>query len=370
MDTNELTYRIAFASIRGMGYDLAKKILDIIPSERDFFTLSQRELQSTLSLKNKITESGYRHQLLEKAEHEVEFVTKNKIGVKYFTDDDYPERLIDVNDAPILIYMEGKCNLNAKKIISMVGTRNATIYGQHFCDKFIADIAAMVDDAVIVSGLAYGIDIASHRAAVANGLPTVAVLAHGLNTIYPSQHRNDAIDIIRHGGALLTDYTSQDVLHRGNFIARNRIVAAISDCTLVVESAIKGGALITARLASSYNRDVFAVPGRISDDFSAGCNKLIRDNEASLITCADDLIKAMRWEKKANSEAAKQKSLFPELTTEETTIVEYLKKNPDAHINAISAALEQPMSQLLSTLVDLEFKGVIMVAPGNKYSLA
>lgn len=367
MSDSPLKYKIAFASIRGMGVELAQILLDVIPNEEYFFNASQQELSTKLQTKNKIIESNYRQKLLHAAEDEVKFVLDHGISISYFTDSNFPVRLLNAPDAPILLYTKGSCDLNHKKIISIVGTRNASSYGTQFCETLVNDMANRLNDVVIISGLAYGIDIAAHRAALANNIPTVAVLAHGLNTIYPAVHRGSAIEILRHGGMLVTDYSSQDVICRANFLARNRIVAGLSDCTIVVESAEKGGAMTTANIAASYNRDVFAVPGRINDQLSTGCNKLIKNNIASLITCLDDLVKAMGWECRA--ESPKQKELFPELSEDESRIYNFIKEKNEIHINLIYAALKIPMPQLLSFLVDLEFKGVITSHPGNKYSI-
>lgn len=367
MSDSPLKYKIAFASIRGMGVELAQTLLDVIPNEEYFFNASQQELSTKLQTKNKIIESNYRQKLLHAAEDEVKFVLDHGISISYFTDSNFPVRLLNAPDAPILLYTKGSCDLNHKKIISIVGTRNASSYGTQFCETLVTNMANRLNDVVIISGLAYGIDIAAHRAALANNIPTVAVLAHGLNTIYPAVHRGSAIEILRHGGMLVTDYSSQDVICRANFLARNRIVAGLSDCTIVVESAEKGGAMTTANIAASYNRDVFAVPGRINDQLSTGCNKLIKNNIASLITCLDDLVKAMRWECRA--ESPKQKELFPELSEDESRIYNFIKEKNEIHINLIYAALKIPMPQLLSLLVDLEFKGVITSHPGNKYSI-
>lgn len=369
IDKDLLIYRIAFASVRSMGYELAEKILDIIPSEKDFFNIPEKEMQNLLQTKVKLTEYAYRQELIAKAQNEAEFVTKNNITVTYYTDIDYPQRLTYAQDAPILLYSKGKCNLNTGKVISIVGTRHATTYGKTFCERFIEDIKSSIDDVVIVSGLAYGIDIYAHRAALDQKIPTVAVLAHGLNTIYPATHRKDAIDIINSNGALISDYMSSDKIHPGNFVARNRIVAGLADCTLVVESAEKGGSLITAGIASSYNRDVFALPGRANDTYSKGCNKLIRTNSASLITSAQDLISAMRWETLTSNGNAKQMSIFQEIEPEEQRIIDYLQKNNETHINILCNALSMPMSQLMSTLIELEFKGFIQSLPGAKYQL-
>lgn len=366
---NQLEYKIAFASLRGMGYDLAQKILNIIPTEKDFFEISEKELQNLLQTKVKITEMSYRKKQLEKAQKEVDFISKNNINITYFTEDCYPTRLRHAQDSPIILFSKGNCNLNSAKIISIVGTRHATAYGKLFCENIIEELKILTDNFIIVSGLAYGIDIYAHRAALKNRIPTVAVLAHGLNTIYPSTHRHDAIEMINNGGMLVTDYQSSDNIHPGNFVARNRIIAGLADCTIVVESAEKGGSLITAGIASSYNRDVFALPGRANDTYSKGCNKLIRNNVASLITSAEDLISAMRWERKTSNVDAKQMKMFIDILPEELPIVNYLQENNETHINTLCNTLNIPMSQLMSMLIELEFKGVVISLPGAKYGL-
>lgn len=366
---NQLEYKIAFASLRGMGYDLAQKILNIIPTEKDFFEISEKELQNLLQTKVKITEMSYRKKQLEKAQKEVDFILKNNINITYFTEDCYPTRLRHAQDSPIILFSKGNCNLNSAKIISIVGTRHATAYGKLFCENIIEELKILTDNFIIVSGLAYGIDIYAHRAALKNSIPTVAVLAHGLNTIYPSTHRHDAIEMINNGGMLVTDYQSSDNIHPGNFVARNRIIAGLADCTIVVESAEKGGSLITAGIASSYNRDVFALPGRANDTYSKGCNKLIRNNVASLITSAEDLISAMRWERMTSNVDAKQMKMFIDILPEELPIVNYLQENNETHINTLCNSLNIPMSQLMSMLIELEFKGVVISLPGAKYGL-
>lgn len=372
MDAEQLKYRIAFAAIRGMGIELAQRMLEILPNEETFFTAETAQLAQLLQTNNKIIDASYRHRTLQMAEEELKFIHDNGIETTYFTDDDFPARLLNAPDAPVMLYGKGRCNLNSNKMISIVGTRNATSYGTQFCERLIADIAdAFHGEVVIVSGLAYGIDIAAHRAALRNGIPTVAVLAHGLGTIYPAIHRSTAIEMINKGGALLTDYTSHASVSRANFLARNRIVAALSDCTIIVESAEKGGAMVTARIASSYNRDVFALPGRATDKYSSGCNQLIRRNAAALITSCNDLADAMQWEMKTDSaKHGTQRSLFPTLSPEEQAVYDYLKaqNGEPVHINAIYTALKTPMSQLLGLLIELEFKGIVLPAAGNKYS--
>jgi len=369
-DNFDMLYRMAFAAIRGMGYELAQRILDVIPSEKEFFSISERELKSITGSRSKVYERSYRDDMLRKAEVEMDFVEKNKINVLYFTDDSFPSRLLNAIDAPILLYTIGNCNLNAKHIISVVGTRRSTHYGQQFCDSLVGDLSQMLpDDVVVVSGLAYGTDINAHRAALKFNVPTIGVQACGLNKIYPAEHRNDAAHMVQQGGAIVSDYTSQDVIHRGNFLARNRIIAALSDCTVVVESADKGGSLVTANIASSYSRDVFALPGRVNDEYSRGCNRLIMNNQAAAITCAEDLVKAMRWESKLIHENAKELELFPQLTQEQQSIVDILRKQGDLHINDLSQHVSLPVYRLMANLIELDAMKVVTALPGCRYTL-
>ena len=370
MDIEQLTYRIAFASISNMNIDLAKKFLDVIPSEKEFFALSTSDLQQIANSRSKLLSQSYRAEKLEEAKREIDFITKNKISATYFTDNEYPLRLANVCDAPSMLFFMGNCDINAKHVISIVGTRHASDYGKGFVANLIAEIADTLDDVVIVSGLAYGIDIAAHKACLKHDIPTIAVLAHGLNTIYPSSHRHYAADIVHSNGMLATEYTSQAGINKGNFVARNRIVAGLSDCTLVVESANHGGALITANLAQNYNREVFAVPGKINDEYSAGCNKLIRNNGAQLVTSLDDIIESMGWTKRSNALKPRQKEIFPEINDEEQKILNLLKETGCIHINTIAQQLKKPVFQLLSAMVELEFKGLIISHSGSRYSIA
>ena len=364
----ELTYRIALGSLTGMGVDLARKLLDVVGSEEQFFAMGETQLRGITRGRSKLYSDAYRRECLQRAVQEEEFVREHGIGVTYFTDAAYPRRLLEASDAPLMLYSLGRCDLESKHIISVVGTRHATQYGIRFCDTLIGELAQRLPDLVVVSGLAYGIDIAAHRAALKHGVPTVAVLPRGLNHIYPAMHRADAVNIVNHGGMLLTDYTSQDSVQKSNFLARNRIVAALSDCTVVVESANTGGALVTASLAMSYNRDVMAVPGRSGDEFSSGCNKLIATNKAALITGADDLMAAMRWE--GATPAPQQLELFPDLTKEEQRVVDVIRDRGEIHINALADALQVPVYKLMGILVELDCKNAIVSLPGCRYSLA
>lgn len=369
MSNDKLRYRIAFASIRGMGVDLARQLLEVAGSEEAFFAMSEKELRQLTQGRSKVYTNYYRQQQLERADRELDFISENKIATSYFTDPGYPRRLLEASDAPCMIYSRGECDLNSAHMVSVVGTRHATQYGVSFCDSFVRDLASALPDTVVVSGLAYGIDIAAHRACLKHGLSTVAVMARGLNSIYPALHRNDAVAIVRNGGMVLTDYLSSDELHRGNFLARNRIIAALSDCTVIVESADHGGSLVTASLAQSYNRDVMAVPGRTSDEFSRGCNRIIRTSQAMSISCADDLIEAMNWDQGRKSQNAKQLELFTELNNEEQAVVDVLKQQGDIHINTLATALQLPIYRLMSTLVELDCRGVILTLPGCRYCL-
>ena len=361
-----LTYHIAFASLQGMGIDLARKLLDVVGSEEQFFAMSEKQLRALTHGRSKIYRYDYRREVLQRAAAEEAFVREHGIMATYYTDKDYPHRLREAPDAPAMIYTLGHCDLESQHVISVVGTRHATQYGQRFCDTLIGELAQRLPDLVVVSGLAYGIDIAAHRASLKHGVATVAVLPRGLNRIYPAAHRNDAVSIIKHNGMLLTDYTSQDEVQKSNFLARNRIVAALSDCTVIVESAGSGGALVTASLAMSYNRDVMAVPGRCSDEFSTGCNKLIATNKAALITSADDLLAAMRWE--GVNLPAQQLELFPELTKEEQAVVDVIRNHGEIHLNTLADTLHQPVYKVMSILVELDCKRVITTLPGCRYA--
>ena len=370
MSQVEWVYKVAFSQVRGMGVDLAQKLLEVVKSEKEFFDLSAKDLMQLTGGKSKILDKDYRNTCLAKAEHEMEFIEKNNIIISYFTDEAYPRRLLNATDAPIMLFSIGECDLNAKHIVSIVGTRRSTEYGRRFTESLLKDLSEAVPGIVTVSGLAYGTDINAHRASLKHGIPTVGVQACGLNKIYPDAHRNDAAMIVRNGGCIVSDYTSQDMLHRGNFVARNRIIAGLSDCTVVVESADKGGSLITASIAQSYDRDLFAVPGRVGDEYSKGCNKLIQNNQAMLITCADDLVNAMQWDSVKKSKPVSELALFPKLSQEEQAIVDIIKQVGDIHINALAEKTGLPIYKVMSHLVELDCRGVIMTLPGCRYAMA
>lgn len=366
---DELTCRIAFASLRSLSPELAQAILDRVGSEENFFALGEGALSAAMGFSNRIFTSAVRTRALDEAGREARFVTDNSIRPIYFRDEAYPRRLLLCPDAPLMLYGMGTCDLNAPRFVSIVGTRHATAYGNAFVEDLVAGFATnLTEKPVIVSGLAFGIDIAAHRAALKAGLPTVAVLAHGLNTIYPAQHRQIAVEIATRGGMLLTDYRSIDALHRGNFLARNRIVAGLSDCTIVAESASKGGALATARIASGYGRDVFALPGRTSDIYSQGCNRLIRDCVAALAGSAADVAAHMRWSYSEPSSPSAA-SLFPDISDEEQPVIDLITEHGEASFSQISARTSLPTAHLRGMLMDLEFRSVIVQLPGGRYRL-
>jgi DNA processing protein len=367
-DSEKLVYRIAFSRIKGMTLLAAKRFLELVGSEKEMFTLPLREIERLTGLGSRNFDDSVRTELLDHARNELRFIEGHSISTIYFTDEAYPQRLLECDDAPLLLYVSGKVNFNARYVIGIVGTRNATQYGFNFINKLVDDIAERLDDVLIISGLALGCDITAHRRAMKDHIPTAAVVAHGLDTIYPAENRNDAVAMACGGGAVVTDYTSKTRPFRGNFLARNRIVAGMVDCLIVAESAADhGGALHTARLAREYNREVFALPGRTSDHYSGGCNKLIRRQIAVLCQSADDILDTMGWE--GRPVEGEQKQLFRELSPEEQLIIDYLRQNGDGQINTLTANTGIPVGRLMGMLMELEMDDLIMTLPGSRYRL-
>lgn len=309
---------------------------------------------------------------LKRAEVELKYDSEHNIQALALNDDRYPQRLKNVDDAPIVLFYKGNANLNAQRVINIVGTRQCTVYGQDLIRKFVAELKDLCPNTLIVSGLAYGVDINAHRFALQNGFETIGVLAHGLDTLYPSAHRQTANEMIHQGG-LLTEFLTMTNADKINFVRRNRIVAGMSDACILVESAAKGGGLITTEISQSYGRDVFAFPGRIGDQYSEGCNHLIRDNGAGLITSAKDFVNAMGWQDDAKLANAQkkgiQREMFPELSEEEKVIVRILHKNNDLQINILTVQANIPIHKLTALLFDLEMKGVVKELAGGMYHL-
>lgn len=309
---------------------------------------------------------------LSRAEEELSFTRQKHIDCLVMGEANYPSRLLECPDAPVLLYYRGSADLNTQHIISIVGTRQITDYGKDLCRTFIKDLKTLCPDALIVSGLAYGVDIHAHRNALQQGMQTVGVVAHGMDQIYPRLHRDTAIEMLEHGG-LLTEYPSRTAIDKMNFVARNRIVAGMADATIVVESAAKGGSLITACIARDYNKEVFAFPGRTTDACSAGCNALIYNNQATLLLGAKDFMNAMGWishdEQNQLKQQNAQMNLFPTLSPEEQRIVTVLKNTDGKANNQISIESGIPMAQLSGLLFSMEMKGIVKMMNGGIYRL-
>lgn len=366
----ERIYSIALTLIPGVGHIWAKKLVDEMGSATDVFRL-RAELPDRLpEVNRRIVDVLDAPQALARAEEEYTFAVKNQIHCLTYNDEAYPSRLRECPDAPVVLFFKGNTDLNAYHVINMVGTRNATDYGKQICIRFLQELHELCPEVLVVSGLAYGIDIHAHRAALANSFATVGVLAHGLDRIYPSVHRKTAVDMLAHGG-LLTEFLTGTEPDRFNFVSRNRIVAGMSDATIVVESAAKGGSLITAELAEGYQRDCFAFPGHVTDEYSQGCNQLIRDNKAMLIQSAEDLVKAMGWdvESQCRKPDGVQRCLFLDLSEEEQRVVNLLDKRGELHINTLVVETELPVHKMNALLFELEMKGVVRVLVGGVYQL-
>jgi DNA processing protein len=356
--------------IHGMKYAQARKLLETLGSAEAIFSEEARSLQKIPGMNQAVAGEIKRQEVLKRAEDELVFIEKNRIACLFITEEDYPLRLQQCGNAPLVLYFKGNTDLNARRIISVVGTRKATEYGRELTEELIRGLSAGFPDVLIVSGLAYGIDILAHKSALMHRLSTIGVLAHGLNRIYPSIHRPVAIDMLA-GGGVLTEYPNGTAPYRPNFIRRNRIIAGLADATVIVESADKGGSLVTADLALSYDREVYAFPGRAADVRSQGCNRIIRQNRAGLITCADDLIRSMNWESVANvQELPSQTSLTFPGKEENVRILQLLREKKKVHVNELAIDMDLPVHQLSDILFELEIDGYIKTLPGNSYSLA
>jgi len=363
----ELQYKIALSMLPGIGGVLARNLLAYTGTLEEVFKAQVHTLKKIPGIGDANAQRIKKSDALVKAEKEIEFMEKNSIKASFYTDVDFPRRLKNCVDAPVIIYTKGEMNLDEQRVISIVGTRNATEYGKQVIDELVKSFSERGYKILIVSGLAYGIDIHAHRAALKYELPTVGVVAHGLDLLYPALHRETAKKMQENGG-LLSDFPSGTKIDPQNFVKRNRIIAGLADATIVVESAEKGGALITADIASSYNRDVFAYPGRSGDTYSVGCNQLIRNNGASLINGIDDLEYFMGWEK-AEEKQAFQSSLFIELNENEQKVVDLLQKEGELFIDQISSTIQLPVSRVSAMMLTLEFKNVIIALPGKMYRL-
>lgn len=361
-----LRARIALGQIRQLHADTARQLLARIGTEERFFTASQQQLHSIANLPHRITDTQYRQTLLDNAAAEERFIKSNDIAPLYFNDEDYPTRLTQCNDAPVMLYKLGKADMDCRHCVAIVGTRHATPYGLNATARIVQELSQKLDGLLIISGLAYGIDVAAHKAALDAGVPTVAVCAHPLNTIYPADHRGVAVSMLERGGALVSEYPTCSIVHRANFLERNRIVAGLCDALIIVESDLKGGAMVTAKLAAEYDREVFALPGRMTDTYSRGCNALIAASRAHIFTDTDSMIETMNWSSRPAQ--GTQMELPLELSPAEQSVIDFLVANPGATINELIISTGLPMGQLKDVLFGLEMDDRIMSIAGGKYT--
>ncbi len=366
LSKSELRYTLALQRAPNLGDTSAKKLLRAVGSAEAIFKEKKINLLKIDGIGTFKLQDLNENLLLEQADAEMLFIEKENIQVNYFQDKDYPEKLKQCLDGPILLFQAGNIDIQNKKVISIVGTRKITSYGSQFCERLIEDLAPL--NPVIVSGLAYGVDICAHKAAMDHNLQTIACTAHGLNQIYPKIHKKYAAKIEENGG-FITEFWSSDIFDRNNFLKRNRIIAGLSEATIVIESAEKGGSLVTADIANSYDRDVYAVPGRATDSQSQGCNNLIKFQRAQMITSAADLVFQLGWEVENTKPKAQQTQLFVELTEEEKIVYRYLKEKDKELLDAIAIQCNLPTYKIASILLSMELKGIVRPLPGKLFQL-
>lgn len=367
INDNNLLYKIAITLLPNVGPILARNLISYCGGVENVFKAKTARLVKVPGIgeitANEIAEAD----VLSRAEEEIEFILKNNIQPLFYLDENYPRRLKECYDSPLLLYYKGNADLNAQRVVGIVGTRNATDYGKSVTEKIVEELAAL--DVLVVSGLAYGIDIFAHKASIEKGLKTVGVLGHGLHTLYPSVHRNTAQKMVEQGG-LLTEFISNSDFSKENFPKRNRIIAGLVDALIVVETKKKGGAIITAEIANTYNRDVFAVPGSINAQYSEGCNFLIRTNKAALFDDVHEFLEAMRWsQERKQSKTPRQAILFENLDADEQLLVDILKEDQKIRIDELSVKMNRPSGIIANSLLSLELKGIVKTLPGKVYEL-
>ena len=363
MTEQELFHVLALLQVDGVGDIMAKKLIKNCGSASEVFNTKMSQLATIDGIGSVFLQKIKDKRIFDKAEKELKFILSNPIDVTFFQDENYPERLKHCIDGPVLLFTSGNINLKNKKIISLVGTRQITSYGMEFCRKLIEDLAPL--DPVIVSGFAYGVDIFAHQLAMDYNLQTIGVVAHGLNQVYPKPHKKYVAKMESNGG-FMTEFWSSSNPEKENFVRRNRIVAGMSEATIVIESAERGGSLITANMANDYNRDVFAVPGRTTDKYSQGCNDLIKSQKANVLTSAADLIYILNWDIQ-NKEKTIQKQLFVNLDDEEQKVYDYLLTNGKELLDIIALRCDYPIYKISGMLLNMELKGVIRPLPGKLF---
>jgi DNA processing protein len=361
---NDLIYKLGICLIPGVGDVNGKKLINYCGSAEAVFTSSRKALLTIPGIGQSTVNSILNQKVLKRAEQEIEFIKKYQIRALFYDDPDFPQRLLNCYDHPLVLFYKGHTNLNASRVISFVGTRRATAYGRKHCKLIIEGLKEK--EVLLISGLAYGIDGCAHQQAITMDIPTVGVLGHGLDRIYPSEHKSLAQAMIESGGGLLTEFFSKTKPDRENFPKRNRIVAGMSDAVVVIESDIKGGALITAELANSYNRDVFALPGRVGDPYSRGCNFFIKSNKAALIQSADDIAYIMGWDDRRKKQK-QQTALFVQLSNEEKKLFEMIQEKGEMSIDQLVIRSQMNPSKVASALLNMEFAGLVQSLPGKQY---
>lgn len=364
MNQDETFYTLALLFVQGIGDRTAGKLIEHFGSAREVFMEKDRGLNQISGIEKHILQGIRGRDNLLRAEREIEFLETNGVRAVRWEDPDYPENLRHCPDKPLVFFRKGDFDLQGKRLLSIVGTRQMTSHGRDFLRDFIPAIVKY--DPVIISGLAYGIDVCAHQQALRFGLCTVAVLAHGLDMLYPPDHRAVARSILDNGG-LISEFRSKTPPEKENFVKRNRIIAGLSEATIVVESAKKGGSLITAELAASYHRDVFAVPGRITDTYSEGCNLLIKSNRAAMITSADDLEYILNWTKQKSVASDGQTRLFADLSEEEQLVLDKLRESEGEELDQLALCCGMPVRQLMPLLLQLEMKRMVRSLPGKQF---
>ncbi|SDB62355.1 DNA processing protein [Flavobacteriaceae bacterium MAR_2010_188] len=364
MTDSQLLHLLALQHIPKIGDITAKKLISHCGSAEAVLNEKKHNLLKIEGIGSSMLKEINSKIYLESAENELRFIRKNDIEVKYFMDKDYPEQLSHCIDSPILLFCSGNINLENRRAISIVGTRNITNHGIAFCERLVEELKPF--DPIIISGFAYGTDITAQKAAVNHGLQTIGCLAHGLNQIYPKVHKKYVTEIEKNGG-FITDFWSSDNFDRNNFLKRNRIIAGLSEATIVIESAEKGGSLVTADIANSYNRDVFAVPGRTTDSQSVGCNDLIKQQKAHLLSTPLDIAYMLDWKLDKDQKKSVQKKLFVELDEEEKLIYSFLNSNGKEQLDLIALKCEMPIYKVAGVLLNMELKGVIRPLPGKLF---
>ncbi|WP_139957349.1 DNA-processing protein DprA [Flavicella sediminum] len=365
MKEEDLLYALALQRAKGIGDINAKKLIKVCGSPKNVLKERKKTLQKIDGIGAVTLKNLFDSENLKAAELEIKLISQYQIKPLYFLEEAYPKKLLNCIDSPILMFQDGRFNFENRKIISIVGTRKMTTYGRDFCESLLADLKSY--DPVVVSGFAYGVDICAHKAAVKNNLCTVGVFAHGFGDLYPKTHKKYMAQMYERGG-FLTEFWYNEGALRENFLKRNRIVAGIAEATIIVESAPKGGALVTADIANSYGKEVLAVPGRTSDYYSKGCNALIRDNKAAILMSSEDLVRFLGWEENKEQKVI-QPQLFLDLTTEEQLIYDFLASKGKELLDRISIETKIPVYKIAAVLFQLEMKGVVRALPGKLYEI-